>query len=186
MRLKRKLARAKLGSNRRAKLKLAIARLQARHTDRRKDWVEKISTDLARRFDVIGVEDLKIGGMVRSAKGTIDQPGKNVRQKAGLNRGILASGWGALVERLDHKAPGRVVRVPAAGTSQTCNACKYRASENRESQAVFSCTACGHQANADVNAARNIAGTAAGHAVAARGDFGAARSVKREPQLFSS
>jgi putative transposase len=186
LRLERRLARAERGSSRRVKLKLAIARLQARRTDRRKDWVEKTSTDLARRFDVIGVEDLKVGGMVRSAKGTIDQPGRNVRQKAGLNRGILASGWGALVERLEHKAAGRVVRVPAAGTSQTCNACKHRAAESRESQAVFSCTACGHQANADVNAARNIADTAAGHAVAARGDLGAARPVKREPQLFFS
>lgn len=184
LRLERGLARARRGSNRRAKLKLAIARLKARRRDRRKDWVEKTSTDLARRFDVIGVEDLNIEGMITSARGTIDKPGTNVRAKAGLNRAILSSGWGALVKRLEDKAAGRVVRVPAAGTSQTCNACKHRAPQSRESQAAFGCVACGHRANADVNAARNIAETAAGHAVAARGDLGVARSMKREPQLL--
>ena len=49
---------------------------------------------------MIRVEDLKIGNMTRSAKGTRENPGRNVRQKAGLNRGILRSGWGLLVRRL--------------------------------------------------------------------------------------
>ena len=47
--------------------------------------------------------------MTRSAKGTREIPGRNVRAKAGLNRGILGSGWGLLVRRLADKAPGRVV-----------------------------------------------------------------------------
>ncbi|WP_203595995.1 RNA-guided endonuclease InsQ/TnpB family protein [Actinomadura bangladeshensis] len=165
-RLLRRLARARRGSNRRARVKAAIARLKARETDRRKDWVEKTSTDLARRFDVIAVEDLNVRGMTRSAKGTIDAPGANVRQKAGLNRGILANGWGQLVTRLEHKAPGRVVKVDPRYTSQTCNVCGHRARDNRESQAVFRCVACGHRANADVNAARNIKDTAVGRTVA--------------------
>src|SRR5208283_2456948 len=90
-RLQRRLARARRGSNRRGRVKHAIARLRARETDRRKDWAEKVSTDIARRFDVIRVEDLKIGTMTRSAKGTREDPGRNVRAKAGLNRGILGS-----------------------------------------------------------------------------------------------
>jgi transposase len=94
LRLLRRLARAERGSHRRGEVKVAVARLKTRERDRRKDWVEKTSTDLARRFDVIAVEDLKIANMTRSAKGTIDAPGRNVRQKAGLNRGILANGWG--------------------------------------------------------------------------------------------
>ena len=107
-------------------------------------------------------------------------PGRNVAQKAGLNRGILKSGWGLLVTRLEQKAPGRVEKVKAAYTSQTCHACKHIASQSRKSQATFVCVACGHSANADVNAARNIA---AGHGAAARGDRRVlARSVKREPQ----
>jgi putative transposase len=182
LRLQRKLARARRGSNRRAKVKSAIARLKTRETDRRKDWAEKTSTDLARRFDVIAVEDLKIGNMTRSARGTIDTPGAGVRAKAGLNRGILAAGWGRLVTRLEHKAPGRVVKVNPRYTSQTCNACGHRAAESRESQSRFACVACGHRANADVNAACNIRDTAVGRTVAARGGPGLPGPVNREPQ----
>ncbi|MFB4305886.1 RNA-guided endonuclease InsQ/TnpB family protein [Actinomadura sp. GTD37] len=179
-RLLRRLDRARRGSNRRARVKVAIARLKARETDRRKDWAEKTSTDLARRFDVIAVEDLDVHAMTRSAKGTIEAPGTNVRAKAGLNRSILANGWGRLVTRLEHKAPVR--RVDPAYTSQTCNTCGHRARDNRKSQAVFRCTACGHQDNADVNAARNIKDTAVGRTVAARGGGAVARPVNREPQ----
>jgi transposase len=180
-RLQRTLARAARGSNRRGPVKHAIARLRARETDRRKDWAEKVSTDIARRFDVIRVEDLQIGNMTRSAKGTRKDPGRNVRAKAGLNRGILGSGWGLLVRRLEDKAPGRVEKVRPALTSQRCSACGQVDRGSRESQAVFRCTACGFACNADVNAARNIA---AGHAVTARGGDGVARPVNREPQLL--
>jgi len=183
IRLERKLARGRRGSSRRGKVKTAIAKLKARETDRRKDWVEKTSTDLARRFDVIRVEELNIRNMTRSAKGTVDAPGKNVRAKAGLNRGIQSSGWGLLVHRLEDKAPGRVERVNPAYTSQRCSACGRVDAKSRESQAVFACTACGYACNADVNAARNIA---AGHAVTARGGDGNARPVNREPQLLTS
>ncbi len=184
LRLQRKLAKAKRGSNRRGDLKTAIAKLKAREVDRRKDFVEKTSTMLARRFDIIAVEDLKIGNMVRSAKGTLEAPGKNVRQKAGLNRGILANGWGMLVTRLEQKAPGRVVKVNPRFTSQTCNACGRRAAESRESQALFRCVACKVEVNADVNAARNIRDIAAGHAVTARGGS-QLEPVNREPQLVA-
>jgi putative transposase len=178
--LQRRLARARRGSNRRARLKLAIARLRAHEADARKDWAEKLSTDLAGRFDVIRVEDLRITQMTRSAKGTIDKPGTSVRAKAGLNREILASGWGILVQRLEQKAPGRVEKIYPAFTSQRCSACGHVADGNRKSQAVFACTACRYTANADVNAAQNIA---AGHAVTARGRPPQGRPVNREPQL---
>jgi putative transposase len=112
--LQRKLARAKRGSNRRQRIKTAIARLKAREADRRKDWVEKTSTDLARRFDVIRVEDMKIPNMVRSARGAVEMPGTNVQAKAGLNRSIHAAGWGRLVTRLEDKAPGRVEKINPA------------------------------------------------------------------------
>jgi IS605 OrfB family transposase len=165
-RLERKLARARPGSNRRMRARRAVARLRACETDRRKDWTEKVSTDIARRFDVIMVEDLQIRNMTRSAKGTQENPGRNVRQKAGLNRGILRSGWGLLVRRLEQKAPGRVEKVNPAFTSQRCSTCGQVDSKSRESQAVFQCTACGYVCNADVNAAKNI--------------------VNREPHLLAS
>ncbi len=187
--LQQRLARCRRGSNRRQRVKAAIANLQARAGDRRKDWVEKTSTDLARRFDIIRVEDLRIAPMTRrpEPKPNPDQPGMYLpnrrRAKAGLNRGILSNGWGDLVHRLQHKAAGRVEKVKAAYTSQTCSVCGHCAPENRESQAVFRCAACGHQANADVNAAVNIA---AGRAVSARRETPKRVSLKREPQLATS
>jgi putative transposase len=181
--LQQRLARAERGSNRRTRTKLAIAKLKARDADRRKDWVEKASTDIARRFDTIRMEALDVRAMTRSARGTVQQPGVRVAQKRGLNRGIARSGWGLLATRLRDKAYGRVEQIPAAYTSQRCSACGHIAPENRKSQAVFECQACtAGPCNADVNAARNIA---AGRAVTARGDLGVSRSVNREPQLCS-
>jgi transposase len=184
-----RLARSRRGSNRRRRVKAAIAKLLARARDRRKDWVEKTSTDLARRFDVIRVEDLRVAQMTRRPKPKPDpeRPGAYLpnrrRAQAGLNRGILANGWGLLVRRLEHKAAGRVEEVNAAYTSQTCSACGHRAPGNRKSQAVFRCVACGHRANADVNAAVNIA---AGRAVSARRETPPRVLPKREPQHATS
>ena len=180
LRLQRRLARAAAGSNRRHKMKALIAGLKAKDAGRRKDWVERTSADLPARFDVIRVENLNIKAMTLSARTTVAELGRNVARKAGLNRGILKSGWGLLVARLEQKVPGRVEKVKAACRSQTCNPCKHIASDRRKSQATFVCVSCGHRANADVNAARNIA---AKHGVTARADRSVlARSVEREPQ----
>ncbi len=169
-RLQRRLARQQNGSKRRAKTKVAIARLKAREADRRRDWIEQTTTGVVRRFDLIAVEDLAVKAMVRSAKGTVSSPGVNVAAKRGLNRAISAQGWSMIRRRLTDKAAtcGVVVlAVDPAHTSQRCAACGHTSAENRESQAVFGCRACGHRANADVNAAINI--LAAGLAVTARG-----------------
>jgi putative transposase len=176
-RLQRKLARQKRGSNRRERTKHQIARLSARETDRRKDWIEQTTTALVRDCDLICIEDLRVKNMVRSASGTAEHPGKRVRQKAGLNRSIQSQAWALFRTRLTDKAaaaadldgsprPVEVVAVPPAYTSQRCSACGHTAKENRESQAVFRCRSCGYAANADVNAAVNI--QAAGLAVTGR------------------
>jgi putative transposase len=183
LRLERKLTRARRGSNRRKQVRLAVAKLRARETDRRKDWAEKTSTSIARRFDLIKVEDLQIQNMTRSAKGTLENPGQYICQKAGLNREILRAGWGLLVRRLEDKAPGRVKRIKPHYTSQRCSACGHVDPESRKSQARFVCMACGFVDNADVNAARNIA---AGHAVTARGGYRDAGPANREPHLLAS
>ena len=183
-RLQRKLARAKRGSGRRARVKLAIARLRAREADARKDWAEKTSTSRARRFDLIRVEDLRITHMTRSARGTAEQPGRNVRQKAGLNRENPAVWAGACwCAACSRKLPAGSRRIKAAFTSQRCSAVRARRSGEAATSGFalrgLQLSAC----NADVNAARNIA---AGHAVTARG-----RSpwlggrVNREPNLSS-
>lgn len=170
------LSRCRRGSNRRAKAKRRLAVAHARNADQRKDFIEKASTDLARRFDLIRVENLKVANMSRSAKGTVEKPGRNVRAKAGLNRAILAGGWGLFVARLEHKAPGRVEKVNPAYTSQTCSRCLHVDRNSRKNQALFCCTTCGYTANADVNAACNIA---AGRAVRGAENVSA---LKRKPQ----
>ncbi len=182
-RLQQRLARAERGSNRRQRTRLAIARLKAREADRRRDWVEKTTTDLSRRFDTIRVEKLNVRAMTRSARGTLNKPGIRVAQKRGLNRAISRQAWGQLVARLDQKAAGRVERVAAAYTSQQCSLCGHITPGNRKSQAVFACVACkAGPFNADVNAARNIA---AGRAVPAQEDLTVRRSANCEPQLGS-
>jgi putative transposase len=180
-RLQRRLARAKRGSNRRAKVKARLTRLHARNADARRDWAEKASTDIARGYDLIRIEDLDVWSMTRSARGTAARPGSNVGQKAGLNRSILRSGWGMFATRLEHKARGRVEKVNPAYTSQRCSRCGTVDREARESQAGFRCRSCGYRANADHNAARNIA---AGHS--ALGGLALAEPTSREPQLVAS
>lgn len=187
-RLQRRLAKAKRGSNRRNALRARLGRLSARRADKRKDFIEQTTTDIARRFDVIKLENLNIKNMTATAKGTVENPGRNVAAKAGLNRSILDKAWGLFATRLEHKASGRVVYVPAAYTSQRCSKCGFTGRENRESQAFFRCRACNHSSNADVNAAVNIRDTAvpcptAGHAVAAREGFLIVDTpTNREPQ----
>ncbi len=93
--------------------------------------------------------------MTASAKGTVEEPGQQVAQKAGLNREILASGWGGLERKLAYKAGG-LVKVDPAYTSQACSRCGNTHKSNRPSQAVFKCGSCGFSLNADHNAAINI------------------------------
>ena len=183
-RLQRTESHQKRGSGRRAQTRLRINKIKDREVARRKDAIEKATTDLARRCDFFRIEDLRIKNMTRSARGTKEKPCRRVRQKAGLNRGILQSGWGLFTRRLEDKAPYRVERVSPAFTSQHCVECGYTAPENRESQAVFRCRACGFTANADFVGSLNIAG---GHPVTARGGMVlSGLPMNREPQLPAS
>lgn len=155
----RDLARKKRGSKRRLKAVARVAALHAKVRRQRLDHAHKAALDLVRDYDVIVHEDLRIANMTRSASGTIDNPGRNVAQKSGLNRSILDAGWGVFLTILAHKAEsaGReLIAVNPANTSRTCARCGHCAAENRVTQAEFACTACGHTAHADVNAAENI------------------------------
>ncbi|MEV0054019.1 transposase [Saccharopolyspora shandongensis] len=111
-----------------------ISTLKARQSRRRADWNHKLTTDLAKSHGLIGIEDLKVSNMIRSAKGTVEQPGSNVKQKAGLNRSIADQGWFEIRRQLRYKATrhgGVVVAVPAPGSSQTCKQCGVRDPESR-------------------------------------------------------
>ncbi|MHB8190800.1 MAG: RNA-guided endonuclease InsQ/TnpB family protein [Ferrimicrobium sp.] len=188
-RLQRKLARQTKGFSRRKRTKLAIAKLAAKETGAR-TGCEKTTTTLVRDYDLIAIEDLKVKNMTRLAKGTIGNPGKNVRAKSGLNRSILEQGWGMFRQRLTDKAtnatePATVTVINPAYTSLRCSECGYTDKRNRKSQAIFCCLSCNYTANADVNAARNIISTAAGLAVQGRPGTSHANKhsdpVKRQP-----
>lgn len=165
-RYQRSVSRKVKGSANRRK---AVSRLGNQHrriARQRSDWLHKLTTDLADAHPVIALEDLRIQNMSASAKGTVEAPGKKVRQKAGLNRSILDAAWGEFARQLTYKVQwrgGQVILVNPAYTSRTCRVCGHEAAENRKTQAVFACVACGHTENADVHAAKNI--LAAGHAV---------------------
>ncbi|MFC5721009.1 RNA-guided endonuclease InsQ/TnpB family protein [Streptomyces gamaensis] len=138
-----------------------IAQLRAKAKRRAADWQHRTTTGIAETFSRIGVEDLAISNMIRSAKGTVEAPGTNVRQKAGLNRSIAGQAWGRTVTLLEYKAAqrgGQAVKVPAPNTSRRCSACGFITPGSRETQARFACRNpdCGFVENADTNAARNI------------------------------
>jgi putative transposase len=147
-------------SNRLRKTIAQISAVKARQARRRADWNHKLTTDLAQNHGLVAVEDLRVSSMVRSAKGTVEQPGRNVRQKAGLNRSITDQGWFEIRRQLGYKTRrhgGMVVAVPAPGSSQTCARCGVRDPESRRGCGrLFACTHCGHTEHADRNAALTI------------------------------
>ncbi|MFF4350998.1 RNA-guided endonuclease InsQ/TnpB family protein [Streptomyces sp. NPDC001530] len=138
-----------------------IRQLRATATRRAVDWQHKTTTEIADQYGTVVVEQLTITNMVKSARGTVAEPGKNVAQKAGLNRSIAQEAWGRTVTMLTYKLArrgGTLVKVPAPGTSLRCSACGFTTPGSREDQATFVCknTDCGFEAHADWNAARNI------------------------------
>ena len=168
--LQRKLAkRVKFSANWR-KLKARIQRLHRKIANVRNDFLHKATTSISKNHALVVIEDLKVRNMSRSASGTLDHPGKNVRVKAGLNKSILDQGWFEFRRQLAYKLAwlgGTLLLVPPQYTSQTCSHCGCVDKSNRLSQAKFKCTACGFECNADHNAALNI--LAAGQAVSACG-----------------
>jgi putative transposase len=122
------------------------------------DARHKLTTELAKNHGLIAFEALALKPMTRSARGTVEVPGRNVRQKAGLNRLLLEQGIGETRCQLRYKAlwnGGRTVEVEPAFSSQRCSCCDHVSPDNRPSRERFACIACGHAEHADINAARN-------------------------------
>ncbi len=158
-RLQQAVSRKKSGSNNRRKAVVRVAECHRRIAAIRRDFLHQETTKLVSTNALLAIEDLAVKNMTASPTGTIEAPGKNVRQKAGLNRTILRNGWGMARSMLDYKAAWRgsvLVAVAPAFTSQRCSCCGHTAAENRKTQALFECVQCGHTENADRNAARNI------------------------------
>lgn len=127
-------------------------------SDIRYDYLHKVSAAIAKNHGFVVAENLKVANMTKSAKGTAENPGRNVKAKSGLNKSILAQSWSMLYDILEYKLlfnGGRLVRVNPSGTSQECPMCHYRHKDNRKTQEAFSCISCGFTANADLTGAVN-------------------------------
>ncbi len=170
-------------SNNWKKAKSRIQRIHARIGNVRRDFLHKATTTISQNHAMVCIEDLQVRNMSRSAAGTPEMPGKNVRAKSGLNKSILDQGWFEFRRQLDYKLTwngGMLIAVPPQNTSRTCPVCGCVAKENRQTQAQFACVECGFEENADLVGAINI--LARGHRVAACGEARqSAPSVKQEP-----
>lgn len=154
----RQYARKQKGSKNQEKAKRKLAKAFYREKECRKNFIEQTSYKLASKFETVVFEDLKLKNMTRSAKGTVEEPGTNVRAKSGLNREMLRLGHGSLVLRTEQKTrkfQGTFLRVDPRRTSQECRKCGHTCKENRKGS-VFLCIKCSHTEHADVNAGFNI------------------------------
>ena len=154
-RYQRRMARQVKGSNRRKDTKKKLAKTSRNIANTRRNWVHQTTKEISGKCGTVVVEYLKVKNMTASAKGTVENPGKNVGQKAGLNRAMLDTALGELRRNLEYKC-GRLVEVNPAYTSQRCSECGHTDKENRKTQARFRCVSCGYMSNADTNAAMNI------------------------------
>lgn len=186
------LARKKKGSHNRQKQRERVALIHQKISNCRRDFLHKLSTTISQNHRVVVLEELKVKNMSRSSAGTLENPGKQVKAKGGLNRSILDQGWGEFKRQLIYKQlwrGGEVRFINPQHTSQRCSACGHTERNNRLTQEKFVCQDCGYTHNADINAAKNI--LAAGHAVIACGEIvrpketvkvlPKAVSVKQEP-----
>ena len=141
------------------KLKAKIAKLHHKISNIRKNYLHQISSRISKNHAIVYVEDLQVANMSKSAKGNVEQHGKNVKQKSGLNRAVLDQSWYEFRRQLAYKLAwngGFLFAVPPQNTSRCCPSCGCTTKENRQTQANFKCIECGYQNNADVVGAINI------------------------------
>jgi putative transposase len=146
-------------SNNWRKAKARVQRIHARIANVRRDYLHKCSTAISKNHAMVCIEDLQVRNMSKSAAGTLDNPGKNVRAKSGLNKSILDQGWFEFRRQLDYKLAWRggwLVVVPPQNTSRTCPQCGHVSADNRRTQTRFRCMECGFEEHADVVGAINI------------------------------
>ena len=133
-------------------------RLLHRENVRDRNKMHRETTEIVRNHDAIFVEDLQVKNMMRSAKGTVEEPGRNVAQKTGLNRSMSEQAWSTFFFMLEYKAERagtRFERVDPKYTSQTCSRCGTVDAESRKDER-FRCVHCEFTDDADHNAAVNV------------------------------
>jgi len=182
-RYQRRMSRKVRFSNNWKKARARVQKIHSRIANARRDFLHKTSTTISKNHALVCIEDLQVRNMSRSAKGNVEQPGKRVAQKSGLNKAILDQGWAEFRRQLDYKlnwAGGTLLTVPAHHTSQTCPCCGHVSKDNRLTQAKFVCVDCGYENHADVVGAINI--LERGHRLLACGEpVQSDRSGKQEP-----
>lgn len=160
-RYSRMMSRRTKGGKNREKAKKKKAKAEQKAANIRHDRAHKISREIVDSdTKVFAFEKLNLKNMTASAKGTAEKPGKNVRQKAGLNKAILGSVLGKIrlfVEYKAKKCHKYVMYVNPKYTSQECALCGHIHPDNRKNQSDFECLSCGNVDNADRNAAKVIA-----------------------------
>ncbi|PTZ46504.1 cytosine methyltransferase [Pseudomonas aeruginosa] len=152
-------------SNNWKKAKTRVQKVHSRIGNARRDYLHKTTTTISQNHAMVCIEDLQVRNMSKSAAGTTEQSGRNVRAKSGLNRAILDQGWFEFRRQLNYKLAwngGWLIAVPPRNTSRTCPSCGHVSADNRRTQAQFCCVECGFEENADVVGAINI--LRAGHA----------------------
>ncbi len=161
-RLSRSLSRKKKGSGNRRKAREKLARLHARIANIRADALHKLTADLTRRFNTIGIEDLNVSGMLRNHH---------------LARSIADVGFFEFRRQLEYKARRRGRTVVVAdlwfASSKMCSACGSMREEMPLSARQWTCPVCGAHHERDLNAARNLAAYAVSSTVSACGGEGA-------------
>ena len=134
----RRFQKGKVQTNRHTFAKNRVAHFSKKIANKLQNKQHHLSTKLTNEYSTVCIEDLKIKNMSKSAKGTIENPGKNVKAKSGLNRVILNSSWGEIKRMFEYKAD-KLVKVPPHHTSQKCSECGHTEKDNRKSQARFEC-----------------------------------------------
>lgn len=156
-RYQRRTARCQKGSANRGKAKQKAARAHSKVRAARRNFLHQTSTDLVRRFDRIGIEDLNVAGMVRNRS---------------LAKAISDVGWGEFRSMLEYKAARAGRQLVAINrwypSSKTCSSCGHLLNTLSPGTRQWTCPDCGTRHDRDLNAAKNI-DTAAGLVAAASG-----------------